>query len=284
MIKIADYEIHAIDTGRFRLDGGAMFGVIPKVLWSKTNPPDDKNRIELALRTLLLDDGEKRILIDTGIGTKFDKKHAKIYGIDHDRLNLDVELEKVGYAREDISDVFLTHLHFDHAGGTTYRKNGKLSLTFPKATYHVEKSHWEWAQKPSKRDKASFLGENYRLMAESGVLNLFDGDKDHLFDNTTILKVHGHTPHMSLLKIQDKSQQLLYCADLIPTASHIPLPFIMGYDLNALQTLKEKEEILLQAYQEDWILFLSTTLTAMLLKLRKLRKKTTKHEKLFTCN
>ena len=110
MIKIADYEIHAIDTGRFRLDGGAMFGVIPKVLWSKTNPPDDKNRIELALRTLLLDDGEKRILIDTGIGTKFDQKHAKIYGIDHDRLNLDVELEKVGYAREDISDVFLTHL------------------------------------------------------------------------------------------------------------------------------------------------------------------------------
>lgn len=255
MIKIANYKIYAIDTGRFRLDGGAMFGVIPQVLWSKTNPPDDKNRIELALRTLLLDDGEKRILIDTGIGTKFDKKHAKIYGIDHDRLNLDVELEKVGYAREDISDVFLTHLHFDHAGGTTYRKNGKLILTFPKATYHVEKSHWEWAQKPSKRDKASFLAENYRLMAESGVLNLFDGDKDHLFDNTTIIKVHGHTPHMSLLKIHDKSQQLLYCADLIPTASHIPLPFIMGYDLNALQTLKEKEEILLQAHLEDWILF-----------------------------
>ena len=255
MIKIANYKIYAIDTGRFRLDGGAMFGVIPQVLWSKTNPPDDKNRIELALRTLLLDDGEKRILIDTGIGTKFDKKHAKIYGIDHDRLNLDVELEKVGYAREDISDVFLTHLHFDHAGGTTYRKNGKLSLTFPKATYHVEKSHWEWAHKPSKRDRASFLSENYRLMADSGVLNLFDGDKDHLFENTTIIKVHGHTPHMALLKIHDEYEQLLYCADLIPTASHIPLPFIMGYDLNALQTLKEKEEILRLAHEEDWILF-----------------------------
>ena len=255
MIKIADYKIHAIDTGRFRLDGGAMFGVIPQVLWAKTNPPDDKNRIELALRTLLLDDGCKRILVDTGIGTKFDKKHEKIYGIDHDRLNLEIELEKVGYAREDITDVFLTHLHFDHAGGTTYRKNGKLNLTFPKATYHVEKSHWNWAQKPSKRDRASFLTENYRLMADAGVLNLFDGNIDRLFDNTTILKVHGHTPHMALLKIHDNHNQLLYCADLIPTASHIPLPFIMGYDLNALQTLKEKEEILSQAYQEDWILF-----------------------------
>ncbi len=255
MINIANYKIHAIDTGRFRLDGGAMFGVIPRVLWAKTNPPDEKNRIELALRTLLLDDGNKRILVDTGIGTKFDKKHQKIYGIKHDRLNLDVELEKVGYTREDISDVFLTHLHFDHAGGTTYRQNGELCLTFPKAKYHVEKSHWNWALNPSRRDKASFLPENYRLMAEAGAINLFDGDKDQLFDNTTILKVHGHTPHMALLKIHDKNNQLLYCADLIPTASHIPLPFIMGYDLNALQTLKEKEEILLKACNEDWILF-----------------------------
>ena len=137
--------------------------------------------------------------------------------------------------------------------------------------------------KPSKRDKASFLGENYRLMAESGVLNLFDGDKDHLFDNTTILKVHGHTPHMSLLKIQDKSQQLLYCADLIPTASHIPLP-LYGIRSQCTSNLERERRNFTSSIPRDWILFLSTTLTAMLLKLRKLRKKTTKHEKLFTCN
>ena len=255
MLNIANYKIHAIDTGRFRLDGGAMFGVIPQVIWSKTNPPDSKNRIELALRTLLLDDGTRRILIDTGIGTKFNEKNEKIYDIRHDRLNLDEELSKIGFSRTDITDVFLTHLHFDHAGGTTYRRDGKLHLTFPDATYHVEKSHWEWALNPSRRDRASFLPENYKLMEESGVLNLFNGDTETLFDNTSIIKVHGHTPHMALLKVFDENTKLLYCADLIPTAAHIPLPFIMGYDLNALQTLKEKEVILAQASKENWILF-----------------------------
>lgn len=232
-----------------------MFGVIPQVIWSKTNPPDSKNRIELALRTLLIDDGTRRILIDTGIGTKFDDKNEQIYDIRHDRLNLDVELNKVGFNREDITDVFLTHLHFDHAGGTTYRKDGRLQLTFPNATYHVEKSHWNWALSPSRRDKASFLPENYKLIEEAGVLKLFDGDQDELFPNTSIIKVHGHTPHMALLKIHDQYNQLLYCADLVPTAAHIPLPFIMGYDLNALQTLREKELILAQACDQDWILF-----------------------------
>lgn len=255
MIEIANYKIHSIDTGRFRLDGGAMFGVVPYVIWSKTNPPDEKNRIEMALRTLLLDDGSRRILIDTGIGTKFKEKEEKIYGVDHSKLNLDVELEKLGYSREDITDVFLTHLHFDHAGGTTYRKDGELQLTFPNARYHVDKFHYEWALRPSRRDRASFLPENYAVLEKMGVLNLFDGGKDKLFDNIEFIKVHGHTPHMTLPKIKGKNQNLLYCADLIPTSSHIPLPFIMGYDLNALTTLQEKEIILEEANREDWILF-----------------------------
>ncbi len=255
-MKIGPYTLHSLDTGRFRLDGGAMFGVIPKVLWNKTNPADAHNRIEMALRTLLLDDGERRILIDTGIGSKMSPKEKEIYAIDHAKFQLDVELHKIGLRREDITDVFLTHLHFDHAGGTTHRENRELQLTFPNATYHIEQYHWEWAMKPSRRDQASFLRDNFLFLQEAGVLNLFDGGNSKpLFPYTEVIKVHGHTPHQSLLKVRDTQTNLLYCADLIPTSSHISLPWIMGYDLNALQTLSEKEILLEQVAKEDWILF-----------------------------
>ncbi|MBW7875838.1 MAG: MBL fold metallo-hydrolase [Candidatus Cloacimonetes bacterium] len=254
-MQIGQWTLHAVDTGRFRLDGGAMFGVIPKTLWNKTNPADEKNRIEMALRTLLLDNGKQKIIVDTGIGTKFSEKEALIYGIDHARFQIDIELHKIGLSRLDITDVFLTHLHFDHAGGTTYREGGELKLTFPNAKYHIDRFHYEWAMQPTKRDKASFLGENFQFLEEKGVLHFFDGKDCSLWPQTKVIKVHGHTPHQSLLQVFDGSETLLYCADLIPMSSHIPLPWIMGYDLNALQTLGEKEIILEQAVRENWILF-----------------------------
>ncbi|PCJ18691.1 MAG: MBL fold metallo-hydrolase [Candidatus Cloacimonadota bacterium] len=256
-MQIANYKITSIESGMFKLDGGAMFGVIPKVLWNKTNPADENNQIDMGLRTLLLESGKRKILIDTGIGHKFNEKKEKMFGIDYTKHSMDKYLKKSNLTSDDITDVFLTHLHFDHAGGNTYiDENGEIKATFKNAIYHVDKFHFEWAIKPSRRDRASFLKENFEILIKNGQLNLFDGGhQKQLFKNTEIVKVHGHTPHQCLLKIIDEKNTLLYCADLIPTSSHIPLPYIMGYDLNPLQTLSEKEIILEDAYQNNWILF-----------------------------
>ncbi|MCJ8344254.1 MBL fold metallo-hydrolase [bacterium] len=255
-MKIANYTLTSIESGMFKLDGGAMFGVIPKVLWNKTNPADENNQIEMGLRTLLLESGKRKILIDTGIGHKFNEKKEKLYGIDHSKVSIDKQLKKHNLSSDDITDVFLTHLHFDHAGGNTYLDQGEIKATFKNAVYHVDKFHFEWAIKPSRRDRASFLKENFEVLIKNGQLHLFDGGhQKELFKNTEIIKVHGHTPHQCLLKIKDDQNTLLYCADLIPTSSHIPLPYIMGYDLNPLQTLSEKEIILEEAFLNNWILF-----------------------------
>ena len=253
-MQIGEYEIYAVETGRFRLDGGAMFGVVPKVLWERTNPADEANRIELALRVLVLKSAERIILVDTGVGEKNNEKFQKIYAIDQSRYNLRQGLAEIGLSFNDITDVILTHLHFDHTGGTTKDENGNVVPTFPNATYHVQEEHWDWAMHPAEKDRASFLKENFEPIESAGQLNKLEGPLE-LFSGVEILVMYGHTQGMQVVKVSDGRTTLLYCADLIPTASHIPIPYVMAYDNNPLITIEEKKRILPQAVRENWILF-----------------------------
>jgi len=254
-MKIGDYKLHSVQTGLFKLDGGAMFGVVPKNLWTKTNPTDDMNRIDMCTRAMLLESKDKKILIDTGIGYKLADKINKIYDVDYSKYTLETSLKEKGFSKEDITDVILTHLHFDHAGGNTYYDEKKqLQLAFPNATYHVQKKHYEWALNPTERDKASFFPENYKILEDKKVLKLYDGESK--FDNSiTLCPVDGHTSHMQLIKITDGENTLFYLADLIPTAGHVPLAYIMGYDLFPLTTLEEKRKYLKNIAGENWTVF-----------------------------
>ena len=251
---INPYKLTALETGRFALDGGAMFGVVPKNLWSKYNPPDDQNRISLALRCLLLTSNDRKIIIDTGIGDKFDQKWQDIYKIDLSEYTLAKSLSAIGIRCDEITDVILTHLHFDHCGGTSIRKSEDIILTFPNARYYVQKKQWDWAQKPSVKDKASFLPENYSLLMQSGLLNLIDGP-GKLFPGVESLVMNGHTPGMQVIKISDSDNTILFCTDLIPTTAHVPLPWVMAYDNHPLETIAEKSELLPLAVAGQWYLF-----------------------------
>lgn len=253
--KIGNYEIHSVQTGLFKLDGGAMFGVVPKTLWNRTNPSDDLNRIEMCTRAMLLVGNGKKILVDTGIGYKLSEKLNKIYDVDYSEYTLEKSLHKLNLKNEDITDVILTHLHFDHAGGNTYYDNDKnLRLSFPNATYHVQKEHFEWALNPTERDKASFFPENYVLLQEKKVLNKISGEFE-LDEFITLYPVNGHTRSMQLVKVSDDKNSILYLADLIPTAGHTPLPYIMGYDLFPLTTLEEKKFFLNEISENNWDVF-----------------------------
>jgi len=254
-MKIGDYNIHLIKTGLFRLDGGAMFGVVPKPLWSRTNPADDANRIQMCTNSLLLDNGKKKILIDTGMGHKLSKKLNEIYAVDFSENTLASSLEKLNIKKEDITDVLLTHLHFDHTGGSTYYDEEKqLKITFPNATHYVQEKHLEWAQNPTERDKASFITNNYEPLIENKVLKTVSGE--YKFDDfISTIPVNGHTRDMQMIKISDGENTILYAADLLPMSAHVPLPYIMGYDLFPLVTLDEKRKHLTEAVEKDWILF-----------------------------
>ncbi len=254
MFKINDYEIIPIETGRFALDGGAMFGVVPKNLWQRTNPADEQNRIELALRCLLLKGKDKNILIDTGVGEKLHEKLENIYKIDHSQTTLEKTLNSIGIRNEDITDVIISHLHFDHTGGTTKQINGEIELTFPNAIHHVQLEQWDWANSPVAKDKASFITDNFLLMEQQGKLNIINGP-GKIADGIEVMVMYGHTPGMQLIKISDESNTLLYCADLFPTTSHIPIPWVMAYDNNPLITIEEKKRLLPQIVKENWILF-----------------------------
>jgi glyoxylase-like metal-dependent hydrolase (beta-lactamase superfamily II) len=253
-MKIGGYELFPIETGTFALDGGAMFGVVPRPLWEKTNPPDALNRITLAARPLLLVGHGKKILVDTGNGTKFKQKHLDIYRLDTSRHSLENSLRKCGIAMGEITDVILTHLHFDHAGGSTYRDGGELKPAFPRATYHVQKAHWEQAINPTEKDRASFMPEDYLPLKDRGMLQFVEGEYE-LFPHISLVVTNGHTASQQLPKISDGTTTLLYTCDLFPTVAHLHLPYIMAYDLRPLVTLEEKRKTLEAAVEEGWILF-----------------------------
>jgi len=252
-MRIGPYILHAIETGRFGLDGGAMFGVVPKPLWEKSNPPDGRNRITLAARALLLTGGGRRILIDTGNGSKFGEKLASIYRIDTSSSDIVASLARLGVAPADITDVILTHLHFDHAGGATVLVGGEVVPAFPNARYHLQREQWLAAQNPTERDRASFFSDDFMPLQRHGVLQFTEGEGE-LLPGITVRLVHGHTSALQCPLISDGKTTLLYCADLVPTSSHVPLPWIMAYDLRPLVTLEEKRRILGQAADEGWVL------------------------------
>lgn len=246
-------KLHVIDTGFFKLDGGAMFGVVPKSIWQKTNPADAGNLCTWAMRSLLIEDGNELILIDNGIGDKQDDKFLSHYHL-HGDATLTGSIRKAGFSENDITDQFLTHLHFDHCGGGVKMIDGKPSLTFPKANYWSNKDHWEWATKPNKREKASFLKENILPMQESGHLK-FTEIGSSPFGQFDILYVSGHTDKMMVPKIRYKDKVICYMADLLPSTGHIPLAYVMGYDTRPLITLDEKERFLNEAAENQYILF-----------------------------
>ncbi|MBI4418488.1 MAG: MBL fold metallo-hydrolase [Ignavibacteriales bacterium] len=254
-MRIGDYDIAPIETGRFALDGGAMFGIVPWVFWSKTNPPDERQRIDLAARCLLIRGKGRAILVDDGNGTKFTDKLKDIYKLDTTGSNLNDSLARRGIRPEDITDVILTHLHFDHAGGSTVRQNGALVPAFPKAKYYVQRLHWELAQKPGEKDRGSFMKDDFLPRADLGVLEFID-DEGELFPNINLVVCNGHTSAQQLPLISDGKTTMLFCCDLIPTVSHVSLPYVMAYDVRPLVTIEEKKKILGRASEERWVLFL----------------------------
>ena len=252
-MKIGKYELNVFTSGYFGLDGGAMFGVVPKPLWQKTNPSDERNRIKLSATHLILESSSRKIIIDTGMGNKIDEKFRQIYDVDKNN-SMDYALKQIGYSCDDITDVFLTHLHFDHTGGSTIIENGKVVPAFPNAKYYVQKKQYDWAINPSAKDKASYINDNFVPLLDEGVLQFTSGD-EQFDDEIRFIETNGHTFGQQLIKVSDSSKTILFCADLIPTSSHIPFPYIMGYDLQPMETLKEKTSILPLAAEENWKLF-----------------------------
>lgn len=265
-------KLYSINTGYFKLDGGAMFGVVPKVIWNEINPADENNLCSWALRCLLIEDGNRLILVDNGMGDKQDAKFLRHYYL-HGDDTLDKSLGKHGFHRDDITDVFLTHLHFDHCGGSIKREGDKLVPAFKNATYWSNKQHWNWATHPNDREKASFLKENILPIEESGQLKFVDSIQ--MTDDSTkmtivpetlpavdwelasikIRFVNGHTNSMMLPQIKYKDKTIVYMADLLPSAGHMPIPYVMAYDMFPLTTLNEKKSFLKEAVENDYILF-----------------------------
>lgn len=262
-MKIGDIEVLAIETGMFKLDGGAMFGTVPKSLWEKAIPPDEFNRIPMALRLILIKDtkAKRNFLIDTGIGHKWSEKLSKIYAIDHSKDTLEKSLEKNGLKPEDITDVILTHLHFDHAGGAT--KNNSTSdaspiPTFPNATYYIQKDNYDWATRPNSREAASYLPENFAPLMNAKKLVICDGveafEKVVNYPGLSVKLSYGHTIGLQCPIFKVGKEIFFYPSDLIPTSSHIPVPWVMGYDIHVIKILDEKEEILKEAVRDNWTL------------------------------
>ena len=254
-------KLYPIETGNFKLDGGAMFGVVPKSIWQKTNPADSQNKIELAMRALLIEDGDRLILIDCGIGKKQSEKFFSFYDLWSD-YDLETSLASYGFSKDDITDVFLTHLHFDHCGGAVQLDaiHGGYELTFKNAKYWSNSAHWDWASTPNQREKASFLPENFVPIKESGNLNFIDLPSSGNYVNNSplgfdIILVDGHTDKQMLPVIKYKGKTIVYTADLIATAGHIPLVYVMGYDTRPLLTMQEKSEFLEKAIQEEYLFF-----------------------------
>ncbi|GAB3342628.1 MBL fold metallo-hydrolase [Larkinella ripae] len=244
--------IQTIDTGFFKLDGGAMFGVVPKSLWSRQNPADDRNLCTWAMRCLLIEDKNRLLLVDTGMGTKQDERFFSFYD-PHGDASLLKSIRQAGYSEKDITDVLLTHLHFDHVGGAVRREAERLVPTFPAAIYWSHSAHWQWAIHPNAREKASFLNENIEPLQQSGQLRFLD-QQPFPFPEIELLQVDGHTEKMTLPVFRSNGRTVAFVADLIPSAGHIALPWIMSYDVRPLLTMEEKAHLLQQAAAENWIL------------------------------
>jgi len=253
-------KIHVIDTGNFKLDGGAMFGVVPKSLWQKTNPADEQNMCSWAMRCLLIEDGNRLMLIDTGIGDKQSEKFFAHYYL-HGSASLSRSLHQLGFHEDQITDVFLTHLHFDHCGGAIAWNDSKSAYrpVFKNAKYWSNEQHWQWATVPNSREKASFLSENILPIQDSGQLEFINRNENltqAVFPNMDVLFVDGHTDSMMLPQISYKGKTLVFMADLLPSVGHIPLPYVMGYDTRPLITMEEKARFLDKAAAESYILFM----------------------------
>ena len=268
-------ELFPVEAGNFRLDGGAMFGVVPKTLWERTNPSDAKNRIEMASRCLLVEEGKQLILIDTGMGNKQGDSFFRHYGLWGD-YSLISSLARAGFHPDDITDVFFTHLHFDHCGGAINKDgSGTLVPAFKNARYWVHQKHWEWANNPNSREKASFLSENIRPIKESGQLTLLEGD-EFIMENSPlgfdVIVVNGHTEKQMLPLISYKNRTIVFTADLIPTVGHLPLAYVMGYDTRPLISLDEKNRFLKLAYEKKFLLFMEHDPFHELINLRQTEK------------
>jgi glyoxylase-like metal-dependent hydrolase (beta-lactamase superfamily II) len=249
-------ELFTVDTGFFKLDGGAMFGVVPKSIWSRTNPSDENNLCPWAMRCLLVSEGNRLVLIDNGIGDKQDARFFLHYYL-HGDASLAKSLQQLGVHPTDITDVFLTHLHFDHCGGSVkYGSHGQYELTFPRATYWSNEDHWNWATVPNPREKASFLEENILPLQEHGALKYLDLATKSLFPGFDFLTMDGHTDKQMLPKMQYKGRTLVFMADLLPSVGHLPLAYVMGYDTRPLLTIQEKQLFLEEAVREQYVLFL----------------------------
>jgi glyoxylase-like metal-dependent hydrolase (beta-lactamase superfamily II) len=253
--KIGNWNVCSLETGGFRLDGGAMMGSVPKVLWSKTNPSDEYNRIDLSLRCLLLDNGQDRVLIETGMGSKLSDEMRSMFNVVQTENPLVDALNDVGCSKNDITHVILTHLHFDHSGGATeFNESGDIAPTFPNAQYYISKRNWQAANRPNPRDKASYLTENFECLEKNDQLVLLE-DNCKIIHNIATITVDGHTAGQQLIKVESEGSTIIFVADLIPLKSHLKLPWIMGYDLNAQLTLSEKTIFLNDAAKYGWWLW-----------------------------
>ncbi|NIM89590.1 MAG: MBL fold metallo-hydrolase [Candidatus Aminicenantes bacterium] len=252
-LNLGSFEIYGLQDGLFHLDGGAMFGVVPKVLWQRKFPADERNRIKLALNCLLIKTKDALVLIETGIGSKLDPKSSDLYSV-KTKPGLIPSLSEVGYGIEDLNFVINTHLHFDHCGGNTYKNNkGEIVPTFPKTKYIIQKGEWEYALHPCLRDRTSYLNDNFLPLEKHGLAGLIEGNKK-IVEGVEVILVPGHTAFHQCVKVQSQGKALFFLGDLVPTSGHIGLPYIMSYDLYPLETLKNKEIYYQEAIKEDWIL------------------------------
>ena len=255
-LSLGSMTVHALVEGRLALDGGAMFGVVPRVLWERRFAADERNRISLVNRSMLVVTGTRKILVDTGMGHRWDGQHRAMYGLEQNR-GLDAALTSLGLGRADITDVVLTHLHFDACGGTVREEGGARRLSYPNATVHLQRRQWKWAHQPSEKDAGSFRHDDFALLEGSGQLHLLEGSTE-LYDGVHLFVSEGHTVGMQLVRLESPAgETLVFCGDLIPTTAHLYAPWVSAFDLYPLTSVEEKRQLLAQALEEKWRLFFS---------------------------
>ena len=258
-LRLGPWTIHPFTSGTFGLDGGAMFGSVPKVLWQRTNPADEANRITMACRHLLIEGNDRLILVDTGMGSGWTEKQVKMFRIEQAENAVDSALKGIGFSSEQVTDVILTHLHFDHVGGATQAdglpgQGGELVPAFPNARYYTQKAQWDLANSPSLKDRASFVPDNFLPLQRHGRLELLEGEQE-VAPGVSVLVGNGHTDGHQMVKVTGGGETVVFLGDTVPTATHLALPYLMGYDLRPLQTMEEKAQLLAQAAEEGWWLF-----------------------------